>query len=53
MRSEDDLYKATVEKYLQDDLLPLAAERVAKFETENVDALRTQGSDQRYGGNNF
>ena len=44
------LYKATVEKYLEDDLPPLAAERAAKFETENADALRTQVTGPRYGG---
>ena len=44
------LYKATVEKYLEDDLPPLAAERAAKFETEDADALRTQVTGPRYGG---
>ena len=50
MRSEDDLYKATVEKFIEDDLPPLAAERAAKFETEDADSLRSQVTGPRYGG---
>ena len=44
------LYKATVEKFIEDDLPPLAAERAAKFETEDADSLRTQVTGPRYGG---
>ena len=44
------LYKATVEKFIEDDLPPLAAERAAKFETQDADSLRTQVTGPRYGG---
>jgi len=50
MKSDDDLYKATVAKYIEDDLPPLAAERAAKFETETADDLRNQVTGSRYGG---
>jgi UPF0716 family protein affecting phage T7 exclusion len=50
MKSDDDLLNISIEKYINEDLPPLVAERAGKFETTKADELRTQVTGPRYGG---
>jgi len=50
MNLDNDLLTASIEKYLNDDLPPLVAERAAKFETTLADDLREEVSGPKYGG---
>ena len=50
MKSEDDLKILSIEKYLNEDLPPLVAERAGTFEVTDSDTLRSQVTGPRYGG---
>ena len=50
MKKEDDLKLLSIEKYLNEDLPPLVAERAGTFEVTNSDNLRSQVTGPRYGG---
>jgi hypothetical protein len=50
MNLDNDLLTASIEKYINEDLPPLVAERAGKFETTKADELRTQVTGPRYGG---
>ena len=47
---EDPLFNISLEKFINDDLPPLVAERAAKFETTDADTLRSAVTGTRYGG---
>ena len=50
MKKEDDLKLLSIEKYLNEDLPPLVAERAGTFEVTDSDTLRSQVTGPRYGG---
>ena len=50
MKKEDDLKLLSIEKYLNEDLPPLVAERAGTFEVTDSDNLRSQVTGPRYGG---
>jgi hypothetical protein len=50
MKKEDDLKLLSIEKYLNEDLPPLVAERAGTFEVTEADNLRAQVTGPRYGG---
>ena len=50
MKKDDDLKILSIEKYLNDDLPPLVAERAGTFEVTDSDNLRSQVTGPRYGG---
>ena len=50
MKKEDDLKLLSIEKYLNEDLPPLVAERAGTFEVTDSDTLRSQVTGPRYCG---